>query len=188
MAEGTVYMQQLDIMYGEGEDQMQSVDRVHRAMEMYNPISHSGVSAEEWQELVKQHGSSIEDWLEALHAFNRSDAGNIRDHLGGALLDVSTRDVFNMAVAEDREAAALWMERTTAATIEAVLNPQARLPKSAVFDVGPGGAPGESWRIRDMDMFDDLPVFQYFKLAGGALLVRPSVPRAFEFVFDVELA
>ena len=35
-----------------GADEEQAVDEVHRAMEMYHPVSHSGVSEEQWQELV----------------------------------------------------------------------------------------------------------------------------------------
>jgi len=44
----------------------------------------------------------------------------------------------------------------------------------AVFDVGPGGAPGESWRIFEMDMFDDPPALTFFRLAGGAILAVPN--------------
>jgi len=78
-----------------------------------------------------------------------------------------------MGVAEDREAAAVWLGQASVTATEWTLENDIELAGSAIFDVGPGGAPGESWRIRDMSMFDDVPALGLFKLAGGALLVVP---------------
>jgi len=58
MVEGTSAIRQLIIIYGESENKAQTTDEVRRAMEMYNPVSHSGVSEEQWQELVRQQLSS----------------------------------------------------------------------------------------------------------------------------------
>jgi hypothetical protein len=55
-----------------------------------------------------------------------------------------------------------------------MLDRNIELPGIAVFDGGPGIAPGESWRIRDMDMFKDVPALKLLKLAGGALAALPS--------------
>jgi hypothetical protein len=140
---------------------------------MYHPVSHSGVSEEQWQELVKQHTNDVRDWLWGLQQFVASGQGNVTDHLGGSLLDHPPEYVFNMAIAGDRESAAVWVEYANATAIAWTVDNNIELPGSAVFDVGPGGAPGESWHIRDMEMFDDVPALGLFKLAGGALLVIP---------------
>jgi hypothetical protein len=174
MFENDAYVAQLDIMFGNpGADEEQAVDEVHRAMEMYHSVSHSGVSEEQWQELVEQHTNAAKNWLRGLQFFVGSSQGSATDLLGGALLDYPPDHMFNMAVPEDREAAAVWVEQASATTTEWTLENGIELPGSAVFDVGPGGAPGESWRIRDTSMFDDVPALGLFKLAGGALLVVP---------------
>jgi hypothetical protein len=179
MAEDTAYVAQLDVMFGDPENEAQSVDEVHRAMEMYHPVSHSGVSEEQWQELARQHTNAVRDWLSGLQRFVTSGQGTTTDHLGGSLLDYPPDHVFNMAIAGGREAAAVWVEYANATVTEWTVENDVELPDSAVFDVGPGGAPGESWRIRDMDIFDDVPALGLFKLAGGALLV---IPRPWQVV------
>jgi hypothetical protein len=60
-------------------------------------------------------------------------------------------------------------------------------PGSAVFDVGPGGVPGESWNIRDMGIFNDLPALGFFKLVGGALLVVPKPEQVMEVEVNVKV-
>ena len=180
MAEDAAYIAQLDVMEGEPWNEAQSIDEVHRAMEMYHPVSHSGVSEDQWQELVRQHSGAARDWLSALHLFVRSGAGTVAEHLGGSLLDFPPDHLFNMAVAEDREAAAVWTEQANAAATHWTINNDVDLPGNAVFDVGPGGVPGESWRVRDMDMFEDVPALGLFKLAGGALLVKPRPGQVVE--------
>ena len=47
MAEGTAAIRELIIIYGEPENEAQTIDEFRRAMEMYNPVSHSGVSEEQ---------------------------------------------------------------------------------------------------------------------------------------------
>jgi hypothetical protein len=47
--------------------------------------------------------------------------------------------------------------------------------------------PGESWNIRDMDMFIDLPALGLFKLAGGALLVIPKPEQVMDLEVNVEV-
>jgi hypothetical protein len=177
MAEGTAYVAQLDLMFGTPENEAQSVDEVHRAMEMYHPVSHSGVSEEQWQELVRQHTNAVRDWLSELQRVVASGQGTATDHLGGSLLDHPPEYVFNMATVGGRESAAVWVEYANATATEWTEDNDIELPGSAVFDVGPGGAPGESWHIRDMEMFNDVPALGLFKLAGGALLV---IPRAWQ--------
>jgi hypothetical protein len=178
MAEGTVYALQLDVIFGIALDMVERhadiVDRVRRAMEMYNPVSHSGVTEEQWQALVMNQNDAADHWLRALETFVWNGQGTAAEHFGGPLLDFIPRHVFNMAIEADREAAALWVRGANERTIAFVTDAQNDdFPGSAVFDVGPGGVPGESWNIRDMDMFDDLPALGFFKLAGGALLVIP---------------
>lgn len=180
MVEDAAYLAQLDVMEGEPWSETQSIDEVHRAMEMYHPVSHSGVSEDQWQDLVRQHSDAARDWLSALHLFVRSGAGTVAEHLGGSLLDSPPDHLFNMAIAEDREAAAVWVEQASAAAAEWTINNDVELPGNAVFDVGPGGVPGESWRIRDMDMFHDVPALGLYKLAGGALLVKPRPGQVVE--------
>ena len=172
MVEGTAYDWQLDVMLGDG-DEAQTIDETRRAMEMYNPVICNGASEEQWQELVKQHSNAVRDWLSGLHSFVRSGAGRAADHLGGTLLDFEARHIFNIAIAEDRDAAALWVQQANDTTTEWISNHDIEVPGSAVFDVGPGGVPGESWRIRDMAMFEDVPPLGLYKLAGGALLAMP---------------
>lgn len=180
MAEDAAYIAQLDVMEGDPWSEAQSIDEVHRAMEMYHPVSRSGVSEEQWRQLVDQNTNAVRDWLSALHLFVRSGAGTVAEHLGGSLLDFPSDHLFNMAVAEDREAAAVWVEQANAAATQWTLGNDVELPGSAVFDVGPGGGPGERWRIRDMDMFEDVPALGLFKLAGGALLVKPRPGQVVE--------
>jgi hypothetical protein len=189
MAEGTVYALQLDVMFGIALDtverQVDIIDRVRRAMEMYNPVSRSGVTEEQWQALVMNQNDAADHWLRALETFVWNGQGTAAEHLDGPLLDFIPRHVFNMAVAADREAAALWVREANERTVAFVTDAENDdFPGSAVFDVGPGGIPGESWNIREMDMFDDLPALGFFKLAGGALLV---IPRP-ELVMGVEPA
>jgi hypothetical protein len=192
MAAGTVYDLQLDVMFGIAPDTVERhadiIDQVRRAMEMYNPVSRSGVSEEEWQAIVMNQNNAADHWLRALETFVWNGQGTATEHFGGPLLDFIPRRVFNMAVAADREAGALWVreanERTIAFVADA-LNDE--FPGSAVFDVGPGGVPGESWNIRDMDMFNDLPALGFFKLAGGALLVVPKPEQMMEVAVNVEV-
>lgn len=186
MAEGTVYASQLDILFGMGENESQIIDDVRRAMEMYNPVSHSGVSEEQWHMLSGQHGNAIDGWLQNLYFFVSLGNGTAADHLGGILLDFTPRYIFNVVVAADREAGVLWLQEANTLTIALVQTqgPDIEFPGSAVFDVGPGGIPGDSWNIRDMEMLRDLPALGFFKLAGGALLVVPKPQQVMEFEFD----
>jgi hypothetical protein len=179
MAEGTVYALQLDVIFGIALDMVERhadiVDRVRRAMEMYNPVSHSGVTEEQWQALVMNQNDAADHWLRALETFVWNGQGTAAEHFGGPLLDFIPRHVFNMAIEADREDAALWVRGANERTIAFVTDAQNDdFPGSAVFDVGPGGVSGESCNIRDMDMFDNLPALGFFKLAGGALLVIPG--------------
>jgi hypothetical protein len=123
-----------------------------------------------------------------LETFVWNGEGTAAEHLGGPLLDSIPRHVFDMAVAADREAGALWVreanERTIAFVADALHD---EFPGSAVFDVGPGGLPGDSWNIRDMDMFIDLPALGLFKLAGGALLVILKPEQVMDLEVNVEV-
>jgi hypothetical protein len=192
MAAATVYDLQLDVMFGIVLDTVERhadiIDRVRRAMEMYNPVSRSGASEEEWQALVMNQNDAADHWLRALETFVWNGQGMAAEHLGGPLLDFIPRHVFNVAVAADREAGVLWVreanERTMAFAADA-LNDE--FPGSAVFDVGPGGVPGESWNIRDMGIFNDLPALGFFKLAGGALLVVPKPEQVMGVEINVEV-
>lgn len=183
MATTTVYGSQLDILFGfelgSIERELQVIDEVRRAMEMYNPLSRSGVSEEQWQVLVAQQNNAVEHWLAALHRFVRAGNGSAADLLGGHLLD-QPRHVFNVSVESSRRAGASWVQDANEMTMSLLENPNLDFGflGSAVFDVGPGGIPGESWFIRDMDMFNDRPGLNFYKLAGGALLV---VPKDVEF-------
>ena len=174
MMERTAYLAQLDIMSGGPENEARLIDEVHRAMEMYHPVSHSGVSEERWQELVEQHTTAVEEWLSGLQHFVTSGQGTATEHLGGDWLEFPPDHIFNMAIAEGREEAAAWVQQANATALEWIGDHDIEFPGSAVFDVGPGGATGESWRIRDMDMFDDVPALGLFKLVGGALLAKPQ--------------
>jgi hypothetical protein len=63
VAENWVFIRQLNAMFNDNENGAQSVDEVHRTMEMYYSVSHSGVSAEQWQELVEQHKDAVPEYL-----------------------------------------------------------------------------------------------------------------------------
>lgn len=173
-------------MFGEVGDEVHFIDEARRAMEMYHPESRSGIPEEHWRELAAHHSNAIRDWLRDLYQFVGSGMGTATDHLGGNLLDFRARHIFNVAVAEDRQAGARWVQHANDSTIDLVqgLNPHIDWPGSAVFDVGPGGAAGESWRIRDMEMFENVPALGLFRLAGGALLVIPKPLQ----VMEIELA
>jgi hypothetical protein len=73
MAAGTVYDLQLDVMFGIVLDTVERhadiIDRVRRAMEMYNPVSRSGAFEEEWQALVMNQNDAADHWLRALETF-----------------------------------------------------------------------------------------------------------------------
>ena len=79
MDEGTAAIRELIIIYGESENEAQTIDEFRRAMEMYNPVSHSDASEKQCQELVRQHRTSIKERLIGLIAFAGDDIGNIRD-------------------------------------------------------------------------------------------------------------
>jgi hypothetical protein len=149
-------------------------------MEVYSPVSHSGVSEEQWQELIEQHKDALTDWLTDLHRFVEAGEALVSEHLGGHFLHVRPRLIFNMAIAEDRHTAAMWVQQTSATISAWTLDHNVMLPNRVVFDVGPGGTLGESWRIRDMDMFEDVPALKLFKLAGGPLLAVPKPHQLME--------
>ena len=174
MAEGMNYDMMLTVLDGVSAIGDFLINPVRRAMEMYNPVSRSGVSEQEWYDLVGEQVDSVKEWLETLYFSVRFGHEDAHDVLGGKLLDIQPRHVFNISIAEDREAAAVWVRQASVAATDWYRDNDVEWPGSAVFDVGPGGASGESWRIRDMEMFEDVPALGLFKLAGGALLAVPK--------------
>lgn len=186
MFEGTgqIYEAQLRIIRGEGtlEQQQQDVNEVEAAMKDWNIASQSGIDRAAWQALVDTHEDGVEDWILEMFHLNWDQGGIGRERFGGPLLDFPPHAMFNVTVAADREDGARWAREASASTVvmnAAIENGEENglpaFPGSAVFDIGPGGADGESWNLREMEMFEGLPGLGFFKLAGHALLVIPQV-------------
>lgn len=184
MFEGTghIYEAQLRIIRGEGtmEQQQQDSNEVEAAMRTHNTASFSGISCAGWEALVNAHDDGMDDWILEMFHLNWGQGGIGRERFGGPLLDFPPQAMFNVTVAADREDGARWAQAASAATVvmsAAIENGEEHglpgFPGSAVFDVGPGGADGEGWNLREMEMFEGLPGLGFYKLAGHALLVIP---------------
>ena len=78
-------------MYNEDEDHVQTVDEARRTMETYHPVTHSGVSEEQWQELAQQHRDALTFWLTRLQHWIRSGNQIIPELTGSPLRATPTQ-------------------------------------------------------------------------------------------------
>lgn len=189
-----VYEAQMRILHREGTIAQRGADLLYieKAMHEYNSASHSGIDKAGWEALVSLHkvqqrGNLFDGHEEPLiNLLNQLDTegGLGRANIDLGWLESPPERIFNVAVTADRDTGAQWVKRASIMALAAKVHEEMHGvnvhpslledPGIAVFDVGPGAAEGESWRIRDMEMFEDVPGLEFWKLGGNALLVMPG--------------
>lgn len=185
MQAGVLFREQLRVMRGQNPIVPnvlgnRDINLVLVHMMTLTPTLRAEVNNMQWNAIIETQDQwdVTRNWLRRLWQTAR-DRGDLRAMVGGSLLDIPPRHIFNVANRANVEAGGAWARRANSLVLA---NPQG-VPEAiwrdvgvAVFDVGPDEVtavtPAE-YNIRDMNIFDRLDELSYYRLGGNALMVWP---------------